>query len=70
MPKYKKVLLKLSGEALLNGKKDGIIDFEFANSQASMISPPFSIYFTASAAVNESPAAVVSTASPISTGAM
>ena len=37
MPKYKKVLLKLSGEALLNGKKDGIIDFEFVDTLAKQI---------------------------------
>ena len=37
MPKYNKVLLKLSGEALLNGKKDGIIDFEFVDTLAKQI---------------------------------
>lgn len=37
MIKYKKVLLKLSGEALLNGKKDGIIDFEFVDKLAKQI---------------------------------
>lgn len=37
MPKYKKVLLKLSGEALLNGKKDGIIDFDFVDTLAKQI---------------------------------
>ena len=37
MPKYKKVLLKLSGEALLNGKKDGIIDFDFVDTIAKQI---------------------------------
>ena len=31
MIKYKRVLLKLSGEALKNGSKDGIIDFDALN---------------------------------------
>ncbi|MBP3580900.1 MAG: uridine monophosphate kinase, partial [Clostridia bacterium] len=37
MAKYKRVLLKLSGEALLNGKKDGIIDFDFVDRLAKQI---------------------------------
>lgn len=37
MAKYNRVLLKLSGEALLNGKKDGIIDFDFVDKLAKQI---------------------------------
>ncbi len=37
MIKYKRVLLKLSGEALKNGSKDGIIDFEFVSKVAAQI---------------------------------
>lgn len=37
MPKYKRVLLKLSGEALMNGSKDGIIDFDFVDTIAKQI---------------------------------
>lgn len=37
MPKYKRVLLKLSGEALMNGNKDGIIDFDFVDTIAKQI---------------------------------
>ena len=31
-PKYKRVLLKLSGEALANGKEKGILDYDFISS--------------------------------------
>ena len=37
MIKYKRVLLKLSGEALKNGSKDGIIDFDFVSKVAEQI---------------------------------
>ncbi len=37
MPKYNRVLLKLSGEALMNGSKDGIIDFDFVDTIAKQI---------------------------------
>ena len=37
MPKYKRVLLKLSGEALKNSSKDGIIDFDFVAKVAKQI---------------------------------
>ncbi len=37
MIKYKRVLLKLSGEALKNGAKDGIIDFDFVSKVAEQI---------------------------------
>ena len=37
MPAYKRVLLKLSGEALKNGSADGIIDFDFAAKVAKQI---------------------------------
>ena len=37
MIKYKRVLLKLSGEALKNGSKDGIIDFDFVAKVAAQI---------------------------------
>lgn len=37
MPKYKRVLLKLSGEALKNSSKDGIIDFDFVGKVAKQI---------------------------------
>ena len=37
MIKYKRVLLKLSGEALKNGSKDGIIDFDFVSKVATQI---------------------------------
>ncbi len=37
MPKYKRVVLKLSGEALMNTGKDGIIDFDFVDSVAKQI---------------------------------
>jgi len=37
MPKYKKVVLKLSGEALMNSGKDGIIDFDFVGRIAKQI---------------------------------
>lgn len=37
MIKYKRVLLKLSGEALKNGSKDGIIDFDFVSKVAAQI---------------------------------
>ena len=37
MIKYKRVLLKLSGEALKNGSKDGIIDFNFVAKVAAQI---------------------------------
>lgn len=37
MPKYKKVVLKLSGEALMNSGKDSIIDFEFVDKIAKQI---------------------------------
>ena len=37
MIKYKRVLLKLSGEALKNGSKDGIIDFDFVAKVAEQI---------------------------------
>lgn len=37
MINYKRVLLKLSGEALKNGSEDGIIDFEFVSKVAAQI---------------------------------
>ena len=37
MPKYKRVLLKLSGEALKNSSNSGIIDFEFVSKVAEQI---------------------------------
>lgn len=37
MPKYKRVVLKLSGEALMKSGKDGIIDFDFVDSIAKQI---------------------------------
>ncbi len=37
MPKYKRVVLKLSGEALMKSGKDGIIDFDFVDSVAKQI---------------------------------
>ena len=37
MPKYKRVLLKLSGEALKNSSDKGIIDFDFTAKVAEQI---------------------------------
>ncbi len=37
MPKYKRVVLKLSGEALMKDGKQGIIDFDFVDSVAKQI---------------------------------
>lgn len=37
MPQYKRVLLKLSGEALKNSSEDGIIDFDFVAEVAKQI---------------------------------
>ena len=37
MPKYKRVVLKLSGEALMRDGKHGIIDFDFVDSIAKQI---------------------------------
>ena len=37
MPKYKRVLLKLSGEALKNASDKGIIDFDFTAKVAEQI---------------------------------
>ena len=36
-PKYHRILLKLSGEALANGKKDGILDFAFIDQVAAVL---------------------------------
>ena len=36
-PKYHRVLLKLSGEALANGKKDSILDFSFIDQVAAVL---------------------------------
>ena len=37
MPKYKRVVLKLSGEALMRDGEHGIIDFDFVDSIAKQI---------------------------------
>ena len=36
-PKYRRILLKLSGEALANGVKDGILDFAFMDRVAAVL---------------------------------
>ncbi len=36
-PKYHRILLKLSGEALANGKKDSILDFAFIDQVAAVL---------------------------------
>ena len=36
-PKYRRILLKLSGEALANGQKDSILDFTFIDQVAAVL---------------------------------
>ena len=36
-PKYRRILLKLSGEALANGQKDSILDFTFIDQIAAVL---------------------------------